>query len=525
MFSKIVLTVLFLLTLFTRFYNLDWGKGLFFHPDENNMAFAISGLSFSDLNPHFFAYGQFPLYLVFLSQSFVNLLTGHTSISIDFNQAIIGLRIYSAIFSSLTILVFWFLSKSIFTKKLFQYIFILFLIFSPGLIQLAHFGTTESLLILVFSLSLFYAIKIFQSKKVTNTQILFCSIFIGAGVASKIMAIIFISPILISLSFIFLENKKNRLLILQKTFLLFLLIVIFSCLFSPFNLISFNEFYSTMKYETGVATGKIDVFYTRQFHQSIPYLFQINKIFPYALGLPMVILSVGGIFLVKHKKINLIFILSFLIYFLYTGQLFVKWFRFSSPVFPILIIFAVFFLQKIRNKFLLFILILISVIPGFIFLKQVYLKNDNRITTNDWITNNIPAGSHILSESRNVISLPLTDQYQTSDFDFYYLDSSPILQQKLTSEIFNADYILIPSRRLYKNLFPNRYPVLSRYYENLFNGNLGFKKVFIFTSLDSFFLDSNNAEETFLVFDHPQIFIFKKDQQFNFEQYQQILKL
>src|SRR2546423_11461018 len=48
-----------------RFFGLDWDQGHSFHPDERRIAFALSDLSFRplQLNPHFFAYGSFPLYL------------------------------------------------------------------------------------------------------------------------------------------------------------------------------------------------------------------------------------------------------------------------------------------------------------------------------------------------------------------------------------------------------------------------------------------------------------------------------
>jgi hypothetical protein len=62
MSSKVFLGVIVAISLFTRFYGLNWGSGLYFHPDENNMATALSQLSPSNFNP-LFAYGQFPLYL------------------------------------------------------------------------------------------------------------------------------------------------------------------------------------------------------------------------------------------------------------------------------------------------------------------------------------------------------------------------------------------------------------------------------------------------------------------------------
>lgn len=523
--SKLVLVIFFILTVATRFCGVSWGDGLFFHPDENNMAYAISGLSFFDLNPHFFAYGQFPLYLVYFTQSLINLLIGRGTVSVSFDQAILGLRVYSAFFSCLSILVFWFLSKYIFQQKLYRYILVFFLIFSPGLIQLAHFGTTESLLIFIFSISLFYAVKMVKVEKISNTQIFICSLFLGIGVASKIIAIIFILPIFLSFLILFLENKKKRIFFVKKFVLFILLVIVFSSFFSPFNILSLSEFLSSMKYETGVATGKLEVFYTRQFSGSIPYLFQINKIFPFALGLPLFLFSLAGIVLTKYKKINLILLISLLIYFLYTGQLFVKWFRFASPIFPVLIIFAVFFLQKIKNKFLLYFFVLVSILPGIVFFNQVYLKPDSRIVATDWVINNIPIGSSILSEDKNVISIPITNQYQITNFNFYDLDSNNFLKNNLVQEIFNSDYIIVPSRRVYKNHPQSKYPLVSKYYESLFNGSLGFKNIISFSSSDSLFLNFNQAEETFSVFDHPQILIFKKDRQLTVDQYLQVLNI
>ena len=48
-----------------RLIGLDFDDRHFFHPDERRIAFAVEELSFRplQLNPHFFAYGSFPLYV------------------------------------------------------------------------------------------------------------------------------------------------------------------------------------------------------------------------------------------------------------------------------------------------------------------------------------------------------------------------------------------------------------------------------------------------------------------------------
>jgi len=61
--------------------------------------------------------------------------------------------------------------------------------------------------------------------------------------------------------------------------------------------------------------------------------------------------------------------------------------------------------------------------------------------------------------------------------------------------------------------FPDKYPIISNYYDLLFSGKLGFKKIKDFTSypkIGPLEFPDVYAEGTFSVFDHPQISIWKK---------------
>src|SRR4030042_5413900 len=71
-----LLVTIFFFGGFLRFYNLNWDQGHFFHPDERNIAAAVSRISFFDqLNPKFFAYGRFPIYLSRAIGETVSLIT------------------------------------------------------------------------------------------------------------------------------------------------------------------------------------------------------------------------------------------------------------------------------------------------------------------------------------------------------------------------------------------------------------------------------------------------------------------
>jgi hypothetical protein len=480
MLSRFFIVTIFALALFTRFVGINWDNGYFSHPDENNMAVALSQLSDNNLNPHFFAYGQFPLYLGYFSLKIINIPN-------TFPNSIYILRFYSAIFSLLFLYFAYLLSKELFKKSL---IFILLLIFSPGLIQIAHFGTTESLLNLVFIANLYYLLKIYNRPKFK--YFVLSAIFSGVALGSKITAVFFIWPII-------LMGLYKRQFLSTTFFILFSFFILL--LTSPYNFIDINDFLSSMKYETGVARGSIEIFYTRQFFNTVPYLFQFIHIFPYVLGLPIFIFSIFGLYLFIKKpnpKIILVLI-PLLVYFLYFGQLFVKWTRFMSPIFFIFPLFSTLFISKFNQKIQI-ILIVISCVPGILFFSQYFYQNP-RLTVANWLNSNIPQNSTILSESGNVTDLKLRPDINIVNFDFYSLDGDYNNKIKLDSILPTVDFVLVPSRRIFKNQNNPMFPYSRDYYQNIFSD----KYKLIYQTKNS----NENAEETFTVFDFPVIRLYE----------------
>jgi len=95
-----------------RLYGLNWDAGNSFQPDERQILFHVTALGWpnsfaqfldpasSPLNPHFFAYGSFPLYLLALLG---NILAHFFPAINDFaNLTLVG-RVLSALFDSGTV--------------------------------------------------------------------------------------------------------------------------------------------------------------------------------------------------------------------------------------------------------------------------------------------------------------------------------------------------------------------------------------------------------------------------------------
>ncbi len=475
MFSKQIFFLL-ILAIVTRFIGLNWGDSNFYNPDENNMANSLSGLSPTSLDPHFYAYGQLPVYLGFFGLKLFGLEN-------TFSNSIYALRLISALSSVLSVLVIYKLAQK-FSKQSAPFVALLY-IFTPGLIQLAHFGTTESILIL------FYLLIFLLSEK----KPLLASVLLGLSIGIKISSLVFALPILFAL----IKHKSLRYFFASG-------LIIGLCIFlsSPFYFLNYRDFISSMRYETQVASGNMPVFYTYQFQNSLPYLFQIQKVFPFAFGLPLFFLFITSFLKVKLKKNLILFsiLTTSCLYFAYFGQLYTKWFRFMSPLFFIAPLVVGIYLSQFKNQKFKFFLLFLSITPGALFFTR-YFQKDPRTLANDYIQKHMQG--KIFSEAGNVANL-----VNTNNFDFYNLDSNPSLPNQLNSEIIESDYIIVPSRRMFANQNNSSFPFSQTYYQKLFSGQLGFGQIKSFGFYSNLFNPELLAEETFTVFDTPTIRIFKK---------------
>ena len=563
------------LLFYTRLINLNWGLPYPMHPDERNIAESVTGLScltegiflkIKDcFNPHFFAYGQLSLYLSYGMSLFLKFFNGNLSSPISFIEAVFSLRLISALASIINFFVILKIISLLNKLSFNDYLLIApLLIFSPFFIQFSHFGTTESLLMLFYSLIFYFSLVLIEEKngKKFSRLIFILSLISGLSSATKISSIIFWVPVFLVIIYAAkIKFRKKYKKIFSHCLLFCVSTVFFTIIFSPHNLISFTDFMASLNYESAVATGKIKAFYTKQFDQSIPIIFQLVKIFPFALGYPVFFLGIFGLLFLnwRDEKVNLLRFF-FIIYFLPAAFLYAKWTRFMAPIFPLILILAILIIFKIKTavlknkKRIFFVPIFIFgylflLLQGIAFL-TIFTNEDVRFVASKWIYKNLPTNSFILSETANVIDIPVKPpnyssapkSYRYISFNFYNLDEDLSLQLSLNHYLSQADFIIIPSRRVFLNYycpvkennwlieilsgyFPGRckkvrqeYPLVNRYYDQLFAEKLGFKKLVEFRHFPkiSFFgktlfeFNDELAEETHTVFDHPVIRIFKR---------------
>lgn len=527
-----------LLAAFVRISGLSWALPYHPHPDEWNMAAAITRLSWENkLNPEFFAYGQFPLYLAYFSAKAYNLLPWIKISQINTQEAIFFLRLWSAVAGVGLVYLVYLVSKSLRLSRQLSLVSVLLAALTPGLIQSSHFGTTESVLSFCFLGILYHSLKILQRP--TIMRYLLAALFLGLALGSKISAVVFFVPLIVTT--LFHLYKADKLSQKAQVFLYSLFALITSLalavITSPYLVLNFKGSRGTLLYETQVAAGQSLVFYTRQFFDTVPVVFQMQKIFPFALGWPIFIMGVAGLVVLLTKVFKKSFfnpyflvLVSFLAHFSSQAFLFCKWTRFMSPIFAFFPIFTGFFLSYLRNLgYLRYLIVGISLVPGLLF-TSIYFVPDIRFTASEWIYQNIPSGSIVLSETANVVDIPVSSSkslppnpYHLApiSFDFYHLDENPELFPKLIEYLEKADYIFVPSKRLFANSLrlPEKYPLAARYHQLLFSGQLGFREI---KKFKSFLINDEQAEETWSVFDHPVIRIYKKTVNLSKEDYEKL---
>lgn len=493
---------------YSRFLNLNWDQGWGLHPDENNLWGASRRVRANTLNdPEFYAYGGFPIYLYSLLSNKVEAraVSAGAQILIVILLFVIGKRLAG-------------LSGGFFSAAMG--------VFSAGLMQAGYFLTVESLLGFFGLAILFCLLKYFGSDKGKNIWLALAAIVLGLGVGTKASFAVFILPFFSLLRPGLAVDKAGPLKI-SKVFLrlvssLFVAVLIF-LLTNPFILTKWNDVKATFEYETKVATGNLSVFYTRQFLGTIPGWFQAVHVFPYVTGwlfLPMLLIGMFVIYFKDFfcgtaKNIFLATCISALLSFL---PFWAKWTRYVVQVLPILILTAGVGASWIweKGKFgkALAIVTVLSFLPQFFSAMNVYSNEDTRIKAAKWAEVNIPKDAKIFTEAMDLGILPFNPAHGQNIklFNFYELDEVQVeeKQVRLDSLLEESDYFILLSRRVYKNSLdhPDKFPRTAEFYRSLFDGSAGYQKIYV--SFQSKRFTAFTPEETFKVFDNPDVIIFQK---------------
>lgn len=541
-----------------RVYGINWDHGFHMHPDERAIILFTNQLSFpktvadffnpnSTWNPHFFAYGSLPLYMLYFVGKLIAIFKPEY-FSYDY-LTIIGRAI--SLFADLGILsLVFFIGRRLWNNKV-GALAAFFYGISVLPIQLSRFYAVDTLLSFFILLTLYLLIRFYENPSLKLSLLIGASL--AASLSTKISATVLIVSFLFALSIDFLliikksPHPKSWIAhvpsFLKKLILYFLatgaMTVLLFFVFQPYVLIAFPEFWQQTLAQAQMTKNAFTFPYTLQYVGKIPYIYELTQVFFVGMGPILALTCFFGIIKraidIKTKKAGLfkkqelILLIFFLSYFLIVGKFAVGFIRYILPLYPILCLFGglvsyQIFIKLKSPKMVLACIFLIGVLTWPISFMSIYTKPFTRYEASIWITKNIPSSSTIAVEHWDD-SLPL---FNASDYQYetlaLYEPDSPLKWSIIASSLQKSDYLILSSSRLYKplsklidcqNLPKGRcYKETAKYYDDLFKGKLGYKKVAEFSSFatipfTTLELNDQNLDESFSVYDHPVVTIFK----------------
>ena len=247
---------------------------------------------------------------------------------------------------------------------------------------------------------------------------------------------------------------------------------------------------------------------------------------------------------------NITLLLSWIVpYLLITGSFEVKFIRYLLPALPVLFVMCAALLTTQitkSNRFkssmwtaILIITVITTVIYG-LSTRTIYSNTHTAVSSAEWINKIEPNSVKILKEHWEE-SLPNLQKHSVSELPIYDPDG-PVKIKNMSESLERADYIVIYSNRMYGTVtrLPERYPLMISYYNSLFSGDLGYELVNVEASYMSVFgvsfiedtfdrpgiinplaknsviqkkqgLDVGFADESFSVYDHPKVLLFKNE--------------
>jgi uncharacterized membrane protein len=607
-----------------RVWNVNFDRGIGSHPDERSTAcfyatqirLPSSWAEFWDpqrspLNPLWnlqeqrrrsFTYGHFPLYLgvafgetlhtvapLAARLGFPESWTGLMARAHEACDAIaVAGRLVIAGLDTLTILLLFLLGRRIYGRGA-GLLAAAFYAYAAQAVQLSHFFAMDPASTTFTVLAVLGAVQMVQDRN--WRAVVVTGVGAGLAIASKFSALpILAAPVVAGLLVAWDTSQRSRrageppdgraqfLAIAGIPVALFIAGLTFFVT-SPYAILDWTNFAQATLVEQGaMVRGVADMPFTRQYRNTIPYLYFIEQQVRWGLGWPLGLVAVAGalyalavlfnslyrIFagrLLSREALALLVVWSWVIpYFGITGAFLAKFNRYMSPILPFVLLFAAGLIWRLwggmgdgirhtgygaagsvgegepgpQGRFgswsrgAAIGLAMVGLAGGLFwsvaYVNGVYNREHTWITAARWLYQNAPPGSVVLYEQwddappYSVPGEPGLDRastgIETINWGPYEEDTAEkyeILKERLRQ----ADFVWYSSKRIYGSVveLPERYPMTTRYYEAMWSGELGFELALDVTSpprLFGFVFEDRTADESWSLYDHPQVTVFRK---------------
>ncbi len=265
-----------------------------------------------------------------------------------------------------------------------------------------------------------------------------------------------------------------------------------------------------------------------------PVIFPLLNMMLYGLGGFLFVTAIVGlvVLVVRHLRDLEVMLLVIwgLGFFAYQSVQFVTALRYFLLLYPLLAIAAGYALASLahlpdtsrRLRVGLIGTLGVTILVWPLMMMNIYLNPHSRVEASYWIHANLEDGSLILSEHWDD-GLPLhipeaRKQFVGEQLEVFGMDTDEKFA-RMEEQMQRADYYILSSNRAWGSIprVPERYPRMTRFYEELFAEELGYELVAEFTRYPSLSwmgipltIPDDTADETFTVYDHPKVLIFRR---------------
>lgn len=516
--------------------------GVSFHPDERHIISVTERmLREGDPNPHFFAYGSFPFYL---HAGMALLLRPIWPFFATYDGLYIVGRSIAVLCGVVTVFLTFRIGGALSGSKQVGALAALLLALNVFHVQLSRFYTVDILLTALYLAALGSFLRIVRGGG--RSDYVISGVLVGLAVATKISALSLLAPFLIAVGY---ERYRRSDWKRWRSYLGVVLTVgiavVTFCSAAPYSLIDYTTFLQHNREQIAMTRGEWRPPYTVQYAQTVPYLYPLEQIYRYTFGaLPALAAILGTVWVVMRQfrrpspgvVVLLVGILPFLAL---VAGLQVKFPRYLLPIYPILCLFGAMLLVDVGERLVIAARTarwrtLLRWVPAGVVVAWatvyvlafvgIYRQPHSYVTASEWIFQHVPTDSGILGvhwDDKLPISLPGLSPHQFR-YRFegrehelaVYEPESPAKFDQMVAQLASHDFLVFPTARTYGSipLLPDEFPETSRLFSALFRGELGYGLVQSFKvrpSLGAITFNDDLADESFSVYDHPKVLVFK----------------
>ncbi len=378
--ESVGLAALLLVAFGLRVYQFDWDLGHLYHPDERFILMSTAAISlswplnFSDLlspqsslipRDFSYSYGTFSFYLLRIVAAilaginhalpFVHALDATNDLG---NLRLIG-RPISALFDTASVYLIYRIGKRFYGPRV-ALLAAGLVTFSVIDIQLSHFYATDTILTALVLAAIAASASFLHTGR--RRDAVLAGVFCGFALATKASAAPILVPVgMAQLLRLFTNDSIGRLrfhrrrqvAISQATAFATLTLVAVAAAFivaEPFAIIDFKHFIGGIVEQGSMVRGVADLPYTRQYFGRPAYLYFLENLTIFGVGVPLGLAMIAGTVYVCARNFRLlragdVILLSYVLpYFAITGNFWAKFLRYMLPISPILALFAAMFL-------------------------------------------------------------------------------------------------------------------------------------------------------------------------------------